>query len=375
MLLHAALKFFQSKWKEGNKVTPFEVFERIQNDAQQSFKSVDGEGKPQYTLISQDKKLVRDVEISSIPGLTKPYWLTMIYPTSDDLSLAFPSLHPLTLWEIFSVPNLVREKVDAFDDYLFIHTHDEKMVQMHILLFNDNCIVTIIPRLQYHHRSTYPSWDLVHQKIEDMGYHIPSNNWVLHSLLYALLSLHANDLLHIAQEKQEIDEEISRFSPSSTAASLHLLEKIQKISSKASYMYWFMHSKQQMLIGLSSFVSSSQQHINIQHLDQVLMTNRYRLQLLREGLDNSRDTFLNSINIIANSHIEKCNKDTVRFAAVFTLLTPLMVVLGLFSMNVPVVGGWDGGADRRHIWFYWIISVFAVIVVTGIIYGLQKSFI
>lgn len=372
MFVTAGINFIRRRWL--SSVTPLGADQSESSETSVDDDMIDTTGRTSYTLINEDKHVINNFDITLTASMMRPFWLIMVFPKREDIVSTFPSIHPLSLWEIFDVPNLVREKVDAFDDYLYINTNDEKSVQLHIFLFRDNSILTILTRLHRSYRSSHPSIDLVRRKIEEMNYRIPSHNFILHSLISALLSLGASTLSEMIELQNQIDYDIAHFSAKSTNASLNLLKRIQQVAVRSSRTYWFTHSKQQMLISLSLLLPT-QTHINLQHLQQLLMNQRYRLQLLREGLDSSRDTFLNSIGLVANMQIEKANKDSNRFAALFTLLTPMMVVLGLFSMNVPIPGGWDGGEDRRHIWFYWFVAVFVVVIVTGVIYGLQHRLI
>ena len=225
----------------------------------------------------------------------------------------------------------------------------------------------------------YENITMVLQRLHKLHYAIASADWIANALLSASLTFYIATVDSLIKEIEHIDDDIMYFSSTSTQANLHLLKRIQIAGIRTNYLYWFMHSKQELLLELDRFFSSPgshhYKHMNTAHLLSSIVPLRYNLQELRETLQSAREVYLNIVGIEFTKEVNRANVALKRFGAIFTITMPLMVVLGMFSMNVPVPGGWDGGLDRRHTWFYWFLSVFLLIIISGVVYGLRMKLI
>ena len=374
-------------------------------------------------LCSHSTKLVENISIPEIIRIyndndndkkkkrRRPVWIHLTACTFEEASLLLEILpiHPLTI--LMATKNAIeKEFLMQFEKYVYLllHTVIEKdeedrrldVHQIHLLLFND-VVVTIQSTFDYGPQTNKDNDNLANvlAGLRGLDYDFPTADWIPYALIAGNKNIYSRFVLSVSQEAEDLDGDVLQ-QDQTTEPALRLLQRIRDADARLSFLYWFMHAKLQVLLSLQH-VARTQESFHFPYLSQHDITAsvihlRYRLQVSREALDNGRETYLNMVSLEYAESSGRQNKTMQVFSAIATTTMPMLMVTTVFSMNVPVAGGWNGGADKRNYDVYSVAvaalllllslslslthipsSLFptrtpAVLVAGGVVYGVRR---
>eukprot|EP01118_Nematostelium_gracile_P016156 TRINITY_DN662_c0_g1_i1.p1 TRINITY_DN662_c0_g1~~TRINITY_DN662_c0_g1_i1.p1 ORF type:complete len:412 (-),score=104.80 TRINITY_DN662_c0_g1_i1:227-1462(-) len=298
-------------------------------------------------------------------------WFDLDSPSKHDMEIIEDKfdIHPLTTEDILSTDG--REKVEHFDDYLFVVARElhyaegtNKLVSSPVSVVTFRNIVftfhppnmTCIPKLFFFIEKSKGGEDFMIK-----------SDWVLYSVLNAIGELLKDYVSGIVMEGEALDELVLIFSAGEQGDLLRRIGNARRMMTTIRSQLWM---KREILQGFTSkpdkFIS---EEIKIYFRDvlDLLLSMEQKVEVSKEMLINLHQTYLARVSLEMAEASNAVNAIMKKFAAITTLFMPLTLTTGMWGMNVRV----PGGDIDNYGWFIGIL-IFMIIVGLGFVVEFRR---
>eukprot|EP00474_Spongospora_subterranea_P010559 CRZ11017.1 hypothetical protein [Spongospora subterranea] len=292
-------------------------------------------------------------------------WLDIQSSRPDELERigrAF-QLHPLTIEDI-SV-DYMRQKVEAFHDYMLIslhglplpHENRDYFDNLHVIV-SSNVVMTL-------HHSPVPTLDSIRKRLRKVnGKEIPSTATLVHAIIDCIVDY---DTFIVDQSVQDMDSLEDLVYMLSQSEQSDLLRRMGVVRRRLTVLRQGLWSRRDIITQLMSrerrsFLSGVRVAYFRDVLDHVL-TMIQKLELSQDLLNSLQSTYLAKVSIEvakASNNINLVMKNISSFATAFL---PMTFITGLWGMNVKVPFQVNDTSGETPIVFYTIIAVMIAIVI------------
>ncbi|KJE91002.1 hypothetical protein CAOG_02211 [Capsaspora owczarzaki ATCC 30864] len=341
------------------------------------------ESHPRYTIMSQTNSTRTYADLSELlshnpdevlsPG-GQQFWIDVHKPTKHDMRMMEHvfNLHPLTTEDVLS--DDTREKLEVYDNYLFICLHSYSLNEMDYSL-NDNGLVFVCLFANYvitFHDVVSPPITRVYQRLKRKASHVRPD-WVVYFVLDEIVELHGPPVDVSEAEVESIDDLVVTLSGSEQADFLRRTGQARK---RLTDLYRRLHPKREIL---SSLLSRPMPHVSkntmlyfrdvFDHVLGLMMS----LEVSRETLNTAQSQYLGKVSIEVAFLSNEIAVVMKRLTYGATVLLPLTLVAGIFGMNIylPFQLGSDQPLSDTF-WPFIFVMLFMAVLSFSIVYLVRR---
>lgn len=288
------------------------------------------------------------------------WWLNMNNPTGEEVRTICKAfrIHPLTVEDIITQEN--REKIELFPSYYFACFRTFRSVDgsdgINYIPFNIYVVVFREGTLSFSFAPNTHALQ-VRARISKLKDHVsPSSDWICYALIDDIVDSFAPVIYEVEREADSIEDQLFAARPSDNQ---EFLRRIGTARKKATGLMRLLGGKADVLRGFTkrcneNFEVTPRMNIalylgDIQDHAVTMMNNLIHFERM---LSRSHSNYLAQLSIDNINQGNETNESLKRVTVLATLLVPLVVVCGLFGMNVRVP--WQDGNNLKA--FFGIMS-------------------
>lgn len=248
------------------------------------------------------------------------------------------NIHPITKEDILDNSKNVREKIEIFDNYIYIILKNINKENVNILLY-DNFILTIN-----------------HINLKDINSIVKrcNNNFNLDIIFYTFIDYLIDSFILITHNlSKNIDELDYNIVTDITLDKKNHKNKISKINELKKITNFYYNT-----IAIKKDIINQLTNKNFISNDNIIVMYD-RLSTCKENIIQCQNTYTSLLSLEAAISSEKTNLIMKQLNLVATIMLPMTVIVGLFGMNVKV----PGQNYNNLVWFYSISGILLLIVI------------
>jgi len=299
-----------------------------------------------------------------------PIWMDLVCDADTFIMISEhvrPRIHSLTI-EDCATPEC-REKLELFDDYLFICIHTSVNEKLCVLVFKtmiltyhstlggmgDSVISEARHRLEKRHKSS-----------------ISSPGWVIHTIIDVIVDRMIPEVECRVQEVQNVENLVFQLSGSSQDELLQRLQIARNWLMVYTTRLWQKSTMTHNLCNTEwrSFLGGVQQQYWNDINDHVARMVDH-INLGQSTLETCQNVFVAMISLEMSNQSNTLNESAQRFTAVGSIFLPLTFFAGLWGMNCKVPFQYEGPYDDPEDAFmtddyYGFCLIFVLMIVAAI---------
>ena len=265
------------------------------------------------------------------------------------------NIHPITLEDINETSENVIEKMEIFNNYIYIILKNSKKENINILLYK-NFILTI------NHINLEDIKNILNRCKNNIKLDV-----ILHSLIDYLIDGFYSITYNLVNDVDKLDNEIVTDIIINADNHKKKISKVNKLKRIINFYYRTLITKKNIIQQLTNKnyynLISKETLIYFQDVNDNIIIMYDRLCMCKENIIQCQNNYTSLLSLEAAISSEKTNIVMKQLSSVATIMLPMTVIVGLFGMNVKVPGqNYDS-----LVWFYGITSLLSIIVIILII--------
>eukprot|EP00455_Lapot_gusevi_P002908 TRINITY_DN11201_c0_g1_i1.p1 TRINITY_DN11201_c0_g1~~TRINITY_DN11201_c0_g1_i1.p1 ORF type:complete len:315 (+),score=23.49 TRINITY_DN11201_c0_g1_i1:65-946(+) len=271
-------------------------------------------------------------------------------------------LHPLTIEDIQTTNS--REKIEIFEDYLFLIIHAISPLQTcYNELLTTPLKMIVVPKLMlsFHDVPLRPM-----EIIPTLVSVIPSIAWVVHAVVDSIIDMFVPVVDNAVDEVDAVDDLVFSLSEHEQA---DLLKRMRGAGRRMAVLRQNLWPKRDILINMidKHWRKHFLKELRIPYLRDVfdhVVVMLQKLEVAGEMLRSLQSTYMNKVSIQVSESSNAINDEMKRFSSVATIILPLSFFTGLMGMNVTVPGQHNG--QDPSLWsLQWFFGILAFLLGFG----------
>ncbi|KAM5346207.1 hypothetical protein ACJ41O_009212 [Fusarium nematophilum] len=272
------------------------------------------------------------------------WWLDMNNPTGEEIRTICKAfgIHPLTIEDIIAQEN--REKIELFPSYYFACFSSFRSVDqsdgINYIPFNIYVVVFREGTLSF---SFAPNAHApqVRARISMLKEYVSlSSDWICYALIDDIVDSFAPTISQVEREADTIEDQVFIARPNDNQEFLrrigmarkNIMSLMRLLGGKADVLRGFTKRCNENYevtprMDIALYLGDIQDHV------VTMMNNLIHFEKM---LSRSHSNYLAQLSIDSITQSNQTNESLTRVTVIATVLVPLMVVCGLFGMNVPV---------------------------------------
>jgi len=287
-------------------------------------------------------------------------------------------IHPLTTEDILE-SDLSREKVEDFDDYLFMVVKELHYNEDHQL--RPCSISTIVFRniaLSFHSGHIECIEEIQAQLRQGRQlkklFMTSGSDWTIYALADIIIDQMEGYASSVVVECDALEELVLLFNSDSQN---DLLKRIGNVRKKISILRGNIWFKRELLTSLSTKHNeyiSKEIKVYLRDVSDNVSRMEGKLSLSKETLVNLNQVYLARISVEIARASDSASVIMKKFSVVGTIFIPMSLVAGLLGMNVSIPGQTAGPGTHIQ-WFYVVIGTMIITTIVLLTYFRRRNWI
>lgn len=296
------------------------------------------------------------------------FWLDVCASTDAEMELISKifNIHPLTMEDIQESDLETREKIEMYENYIFIttkclhylpnrsHSHCPSLIDstsLFLVIFEDFI-------LSFHRKQTKSIKKVLRRIQAVKGLFQMTTEWIMYALLDAVTDEYAPRVAEIEQEVDSIEDLVlTNFTYTAIIELDPFMRRIADCKKAVTKLNRLLAPKSEMIKDLVRRSTERMKSYTLLYMRDVLDHALQMLQQLEnynESLERSHVNYLAQINIELSHASNRLNEVMKKMTACTIVVTPLNLIAGIWGMNVKVPG-FD--ARESYFPFYSILAL------------------